>query len=64
MGQCMLESEVPLDFEKQVGFGQTICTPLRPRCAKCTVSEFCPSAFKEISSTASTSKTRRPKKEL
>ncbi|XP_060178631.1 endonuclease III homolog 1, chloroplastic-like isoform X2 [Lycium barbarum] len=33
-----------------VGFGQTICTPLRPRCAKCTVSELCPSAFKEISS--------------
>ncbi|KAK6780948.1 hypothetical protein RDI58_023132 [Solanum bulbocastanum] len=47
-----------------VGFGQTICTPLRPRCAKCTISKFCPSAFKEISSPASTSKTRRPKKEL
>ncbi|XP_031384064.1 endonuclease III homolog 1, chloroplastic-like isoform X2 [Punica granatum] len=30
-----------------VGFGQTICTPLRPRCDKCGVSEFCPSAFKE-----------------
>uniref|UniRef100_A0A3Q7I6V5 Endonuclease III homolog n=1 Tax=Solanum lycopersicum TaxID=4081 RepID=A0A3Q7I6V5_SOLLC len=47
-----------------VGFGQTICTPLRPRCAKCTIREFCPSAFKEISSPASTSKTRRPKREL
>ncbi|KAL3359622.1 hypothetical protein AABB24_016254 [Solanum stoloniferum] len=47
-----------------VGFGQTICTPLRPRCAKCTISKFCPSAFKEISSPASTSKTRRAKKEL
>ncbi|KAK4783887.1 hypothetical protein SAY86_018255 [Trapa natans] len=30
-----------------VGFGQTICTPLRPRCDKCGVSELCPSAFKE-----------------
>lgn len=31
----------------QVGFGQTICTPLRPRCGECLVSNFCPSAFKE-----------------
>ncbi|KAF8014140.1 hypothetical protein BT93_H0087 [Corymbia citriodora subsp. variegata] len=30
-----------------VGFGQTICTPLRPRCDKCGVNELCPSAFKE-----------------
>ncbi|KAL6529820.1 alpha,alpha-trehalase nth1 [Orobanche gracilis] len=30
-----------------VGFGQTICTPLRPRCGMCTISGFCPSAFKE-----------------
>ncbi|GLT67529.1 hypothetical protein SLA2020_398290 [Shorea laevis] len=30
-----------------VGFGQTICTPLRPRCEICSISEFCPSAFKE-----------------
>ncbi|KAI4369252.1 hypothetical protein MLD38_017714 [Melastoma candidum] len=30
-----------------VGFGQTICTPLRPHCDKCTVSKFCPSAFEE-----------------
>ncbi|KAM3326641.1 endonuclease III 1, chloroplastic [Capsicum chacoense] len=45
-----------------VGFGQTICTPLRPRCAKCTVSEFCPSAFTEISSPASTSRIRPKKK--
>ncbi|CAN4091226.1 unnamed protein product [Withania somnifera] len=45
-----------------VGFGQTICTPLRPRCAKCTVSELCPSAFKEISSPASTSRVLSPKK--
>lgn len=30
-----------------VGFGQTICTPLRPRCGVCKVSDFCPAAFKE-----------------
>ncbi|KAK9200990.1 hypothetical protein WN944_016191 [Citrus x changshan-huyou] len=39
-----------------VGFGQTICTPLRPRCGMCTVSEFCPSAFKESSTSSSKSK--------
>ncbi|CAK9157880.1 unnamed protein product [Ilex paraguariensis] len=37
-----------------VGFGQTICTPLRPRCGMCSVSGFCPSAFKETSSPSST----------
>ncbi|GAB2263956.1 hypothetical protein Droror1_Dr00026090 [Drosera rotundifolia] len=41
-----------------VGFGQTICTPLRPHCEICTVSELCPSAFKEA---ASPSK-QKPKK--
>nr|KJB71882.1 hypothetical protein B456_011G146700 [Gossypium raimondii] len=33
-----------------VGFGQTICTPLRPRCETCSITLFCPSAFKEASS--------------
>ncbi|OMO98571.1 hypothetical protein CCACVL1_04190, partial [Corchorus capsularis] len=36
-----------------VGFGQTICTPLRPRCEICSITEFCPSAFKETSSPSS-----------
>ncbi|XWS13274.1 hypothetical protein CRYUN_Cryun36dG0023400 [Craigia yunnanensis] len=36
-----------------VGFGQTICTPLRPRCEICRINEFCPSAFKEASSPSS-----------
>ncbi|XVF37839.1 hypothetical protein REPUB_Repub20aG0045600 [Reevesia pubescens] len=36
-----------------VGFGQTICTPVRPRCEICSVTEFCPSAFKEASSPSS-----------
>ncbi|KAH9727675.1 Endonuclease III [Citrus sinensis] len=39
-----------------VGFGQTICTPIRPRCGMCSVSELCPSAFKESSSPSSKSK--------
>eukprot|EP01127_Copromyxa_protea_P014701 TRINITY_DN4144_c1_g3_i1.p1 TRINITY_DN4144_c1_g3~~TRINITY_DN4144_c1_g3_i1.p1 ORF type:complete len:393 (-),score=100.01 TRINITY_DN4144_c1_g3_i1:141-1190(-) len=28
-----------------VGFGQTICKPLRPNCAVCKVNHLCPSAF-------------------
>ncbi|GAV90068.1 HHH domain-containing protein/HhH-GPD domain-containing protein [Cephalotus follicularis] len=36
-----------------VGFGQMICTPLRPRCGMCSVNEFCPSAFTETSSPSS-----------
>ncbi|GFZ10798.1 DNA glycosylase superfamily protein [Actinidia rufa] len=39
-----------------VGFGQTVCTPLRPRCGICTVSDLCPSAFKETSSPSSKAK--------
>ncbi|KAL3506694.1 hypothetical protein ACH5RR_032076 [Cinchona calisaya] len=44
-----------------VGFGQTVCTPLRPRCGICTVSDLCPSAFKESSSPSSTPKKPRSK---
>ncbi|KQJ88670.1 endonuclease III homolog 1, chloroplastic isoform X1 [Brachypodium distachyon] len=33
-----------------VGFGQTICTPLRPKCVNCGINTLCPSAFKEPSS--------------
>ncbi|XP_006304736.2 endonuclease III homolog 2, chloroplastic isoform X1 [Capsella rubella] len=36
-----------------VGFGQTICTPLRPRCGTCSITELCPSAFKETPSSSS-----------
>ncbi|KAK7404491.1 hypothetical protein VNO78_05424 [Psophocarpus tetragonolobus] len=42
-----------------VGFGQTICTPLRPRCGECSISEFCPSAFKENSNSSPSSKSKR-----
>ncbi|XP_044466632.1 endonuclease III homolog 1, chloroplastic isoform X2 [Mangifera indica] len=41
---------------KQVGFGQTICTPLRPRCEMCSINDLCPSAFKESASPSSKSK--------
>ncbi|KAI3919154.1 hypothetical protein MKW92_031693 [Papaver armeniacum] len=42
-----------------VGFGQTICTPLRPRCEMCGVNSLCPSAFKETPSPVS--KAKKPK---
>lgn len=29
-----------------VGFGQTVCTPLRPSCSSCKINSMCPSAFK------------------
>ncbi|KAH7681295.1 endonuclease III protein [Dioscorea alata] len=39
-----------------VGFGQTVCTPVRPRCGVCSINELCPSAFKEASSPGSRAK--------
>ncbi|KAI3934865.1 hypothetical protein MKX01_027990 [Papaver californicum] len=42
-----------------VGFGQTICTPLRPRCGMCGINSLCPSAFKETPSPVS--KAKKPK---
>lgn len=39
-----------------VGFGQTVCTPLRPRCGMCGISNLCPSAFKETASPAKRTK--------
>ncbi|KAK1318297.1 hypothetical protein QJS10_CPB04g01865 [Acorus calamus] len=43
-----------------VGFGQTVCTPLRPQCTNCSINNLCPSAFKETSSPASKSKKATP----
>ncbi|CAL1404683.1 unnamed protein product [Linum trigynum] len=43
-----------------VGFGQTICTPLRPKCEMCSVSDLCPSAFKEKTSSPSSKLKRSP----
>ncbi|OQU78720.1 endonuclease III homolog 1, chloroplastic isoform X6 [Sorghum bicolor] len=44
-----------------VGFGQTICTPLRPKCDNCGINNLCPSAFKESSSpNPKQKKTRSP----
>lgn len=37
----------------KVGFGQTVCTPLRPKCGQCTINHLCPSAFMESSSPVS-----------
>ncbi|XP_041990700.1 endonuclease III homolog 1, chloroplastic-like [Salvia splendens] len=42
-----------------VGFGQTVCTPLRPRCGICKISDYCPSAFKETPSPSSTPTKKR-----
>ncbi|KAF9618021.1 hypothetical protein IFM89_039418 [Coptis chinensis] len=44
-----------------VGFGQTVCTPLRPRCGMCGINHLCPSAFKETT-TKSASSSRKTKK--
>ncbi|XP_072981738.1 endonuclease III homolog 1, chloroplastic isoform X2 [Typha angustifolia] len=43
-----------------VGFGQTVCTPLRPKCGICGINKLCPSAFKESSSP--NSKSKKPNK--
>eukprot|EP00262_Sarcandra_glabra_P001576 TRINITY_DN11711_c0_g1_i1.p1 TRINITY_DN11711_c0_g1~~TRINITY_DN11711_c0_g1_i1.p1 ORF type:complete len:379 (-),score=54.98 TRINITY_DN11711_c0_g1_i1:127-1191(-) len=45
-----------------VGFGQTVCTPLRPRCGMCNVNNLCPSAFKEAPSPLSKRKKSSPGK--
>lgn len=45
-----------------VGFGQTICTPLRPRCGICVINKLCPSAFTETTSPSSKAKKSGPVK--
>lgn len=42
-----------------VGFGQTVCTPLRPKCDLCGINNICPSAYKESSSSNSKQKKTR-----
>lgn len=49
-----LESWLPKEYWHEintlmVGFGQTICTPLRPKCHECISNNICPSAFKVAS---------------
>ncbi|XP_064988760.1 endonuclease III homolog 2, chloroplastic isoform X3 [Musa acuminata AAA Group] len=39
-----------------VGFGRSVCTPLRPRCGTCIINHLCPSAFKEARSSSSKAK--------
>lgn len=57
-----LENWLPRELWQEVnlmlvGFGQTICTPLRPKCGECLNQNLCPSAFKE-----SPKKNQSPKK--
>ncbi|MED6206004.1 alpha,alpha-trehalase nth1 [Stylosanthes scabra] len=47
-----------------VHFGGTICTPLRPRCGECSISNLCPSAFVETSKPSSKSNKSGLKKRL
>ncbi|XP_047317408.1 endonuclease III homolog 1, chloroplastic-like isoform X2 [Impatiens glandulifera] len=42
-----------------VGFGQTVCTPLRPKCGICCVNDMCPSAFKEAAASSPSSKSKK-----
>lgn len=57
-----LEAWLPRDLWQEVnlmlvGFGQTICLPVKPKCAECLNQKLCPSAFKE-----SPTKKGKPKK--
>jgi endonuclease-3 len=45
-----------------VGFGQTVCSPLRPKCESCAVNQLCPSAFAEGMYSPSKSPKPKPKK--
>ncbi|XP_017220870.1 endonuclease III homolog 1, chloroplastic [Daucus carota subsp. sativus] len=47
-----------------VGFGQTICTPLRPQCGRCSIVDLCPSAYKEAASPKSTAKKSQKRNNL
>jgi endonuclease III len=33
--------------EQLVSFGQTVCTPLRPRCPRCPLGKYCPSGHRK-----------------
>ncbi|XP_047940765.1 endonuclease III homolog 1, chloroplastic-like [Salvia hispanica] len=52
------DGDIPSTLD-EVGFGQTVCTPLRPRCGICKISDYCPSAFKETPSPSSTPTKKR-----
>ena len=46
-----LESWLPKDYWAEVnhmlvGFGQTVCLPVSPKCESCEINGLCPSAFK------------------
>ena len=57
-----LESWLPYEYwddinKLLVGFGQTICSPVSPKCQNCSINSLCPSAFVE-------SKTPKRKKSI
>jgi endonuclease-3 len=46
-----LESWLPKEFWDEVnhmlvGFGQTICRPINPKCGECMNNQICPAAYK------------------
>lgn len=43
-----------------VGFGQTVCLPVKPRCADCRLSQICPSSSARPASVAPPPKRRKP----
>lgn len=63
MGRLNLQSWLPKDLHGAinpllVGFGQTVCLPIGPRCSECTllIGKLCPSA--KVGKTASPRKGR------
>eukprot|EP00160_Parvularia_atlantis_P003339 Unigene12780_Nuclearia_a/m.38826 Unigene12780_Nuclearia_a/g.38826 ORF Unigene12780_Nuclearia_a/g.38826 Unigene12780_Nuclearia_a/m.38826 type:complete len:105 (-) Unigene12780_Nuclearia_a:48-362(-) len=45
-----LEDWLPLEYWKEinfmlVGFGQTVCRPVRPLCEECTLNQTCPASL-------------------
>lgn len=64
-----LESWLPKEYwgkgginKLLVGFGQTTCTPINPKCQTCTVNNICPSAFKKKETIKTTPNTKKRKK--
>lgn len=60
----VLESWLPRKYwgvinKQLVGLGQTICSPIRPRCSECQLSDICPTAIKEVSSRSSLPKNKK-----
>lgn len=48
-----------------VGYGQTLCRPINPKCEICTINDLCPTGIMNLSDTPAkkTKKTKKSKKE-